>query len=132
MNKDDITDYIAPENLLEKFGGLDPWKFEYNREEIMNELEKVEGRVEGEEAEERDDDEDGSEDGDGEEEDRRRNRGDQGEEEEEEEGGRVTTVGSATSEGTHPDVEPEPKVKPKSVDVTQSLPVDGRRRVSRG
>ena len=132
VTKEDITDYIAPENLLERFGGQDPWKFEYSREELVNEMERVvSDDVEREEVEgrnEEDDDEDGegSEDGDVEEDNSGRSRKD----EEDEEGRGVEirskeSLQSATSEGT----EPESNAKLKTIDVTQSL--DGRRRVRR-
>lgn len=125
MTKEDITEYIAPDNLLERFGGLDTWKFEYNREELINELERVvSDDVEREEVDGRNEDVDmeGSEDGDVEENNGGQSRKD---EREEEEGNPEDSLRSATSEGA----EAEPTIKGKTIDVTQSL--DGRRRVRR-
>ena len=124
VTKEDITEYIAPDNLLERFGGLDTWKFEYNREELINELERVvSDDVEREEVDGRNEDVDmeGSEDGDVEENNGGQSRKD---EREEEEGNPEDSLRSATSEGA----EAEPTIKGKTIDVTQSL--DGRRRVS--
>ena len=95
----------------------------------MNEMERVVGEdVEEEDMGERDDDNDDveerSDDGDGEE-DRERSRGDLGNEEEGQ-GSALQAEGSLQS--ATPDMEPEPKMKPRQIDVTQSL--DGRRRVS--
>lgn len=32
VTKDDITEYIDPDNLLERFGGNDPWQYDFEEE----------------------------------------------------------------------------------------------------
>lgn len=34
VTKSDITEYVAPDQLLEKFGGTDKWTYKYDQEEL--------------------------------------------------------------------------------------------------
>ena len=41
VTKSDVTDYIAPDNLLIEFGGEDPYKFTFDKEAAQREAEEV-------------------------------------------------------------------------------------------